>query len=554
VSFVVALAAGLFMIGFLVVVHEAGHFFFAKLFGVGVPVFSIGMGPRLFGFVFKGTDYRISALPVGGYVQMSGADPFGEEDAGAWVPPEEDFMRKPVWQRLIIMAAGPAVNLILPFVLFVLLLMMGRPEIDSTLGIVHPATPAELAGLVVGDQVRAVDGEEVVVWHDLEQILQARLDGGAQGPIAFGIQRGARDLQITVPGSALLATAHDKPDFVRLGMEPRVYPALVGSESALSPSGMSAIQPGDLITHVDGDEILDWPSLVAALSSDAHDLSYKRIVDDEVVEGEVRLEANPDYASPDLIHSNRWGLVPAMLLVETVVEESPAAALGVVEGDRLVDVDGVNVTTFGQFMDLVARSSDGVAVRSVALGLMRDGERLDVELTPELKLVPGDTTKRPIIGISALYREPLGVAYASKYYSLIEAIPRAWVYTVEVMRDTARVMRNVFAMESDWRENVGGPIAIFYVAGVVAERGFFQYAETVGVISVSLGLINLLPVPVLDGGQILFYLIEGIRGRPLSLEFRERVQMIGVLALVVVMLVVVFNDLSRVSMYVSGPG
>jgi regulator of sigma E protease len=337
-------------------------------------------------------------------------------------------------------------------------------------------------------------------------------------------------------------------------MEPRVYPALVGAESEASPFGKAGFVRGDLITHVDGEEILDWPALVGALSGDAHTLTYKRVVDEEIVEGEVRVEADPGYLPPTLVHSSRWGVVPAMLLVEQVVEASPAAAAGVQQGDRLVTVDGVTVATFGQFMDRVARASDGLSVRAVKLGLLRDGQPVDVELTPELKLVPGDTEKRPIIGISALYREPLAVAYASKYYSLGEAIPRAWVYTLDVMRETAQVMRNIFAMESDWRENVGGPIAIFYVAGVVAERGFFQYAETIGIISVSLGLINLLPVPVLDGGQILFYLIEGIRGRPLSLEFRERVQMLGVLGLVVIMLIVVFNDISRISMYVSGPG
>ena len=103
-------------------------------------------------------------------------------------------------------------------------------------------------------------------------------------------------------------------------------------------------------------------------------------------------------------------------------------------------------------------------------------------------------------------------------------------------------------------EMVGGPIAIFYVGGAVAELGFFRYAETLGVISISLGLINLLPVPVLDGGQILFYLIEGVRGRPVSLELRERAQMLGVLALVVIMLFVVFNDISRLPFYTGGPG
>ena len=146
---VAKLAAGLVMLSVLVVVHEFGHFVVARIFGVGVPVFSVGMGPRLFGFHYGGTDYRVSALPVGGYVQMSGADPFGEQDVAQDVPEDEDFMRKPVWQRLIIMLAGPGVNIALPFVLFTVLLMMGRPDWNSRVGAVLPGTPAEEAGFQV---------------------------------------------------------------------------------------------------------------------------------------------------------------------------------------------------------------------------------------------------------------------------------------------------------------------------------------------------------------------------------------------------------------------
>ena len=110
--------AGLFMIGLLVVVHELGHALVARFFGVEVPVFSVGMGPRLFGIKWRGTDWRVSALPVGGYVQMAGADMFGEEDVSAEVDPLRSFMNKPVWQRLIIVAAGPVFNLILPVLVF----------------------------------------------------------------------------------------------------------------------------------------------------------------------------------------------------------------------------------------------------------------------------------------------------------------------------------------------------------------------------------------------------------------------------------------------------
>jgi regulator of sigma E protease len=550
-----SLFAGLFMIGFLVVVHEAGHFVFAKLFGVGVPVFSVGMGPRLFGVVWRGTDYRVSALPVGGYVQMSGADPFGEEDQGAWVDPDEDFMRKPVWQRLVVMAAGPGVNLVLPFVLFTLLLMGGRPEVDSRLGAVHPESQAAVAGLAPGDRIAAVDGQPVEVWHDVLALLEGRLAASSSGDLELAVERDGAQRTVVLPGSAVAGNATGGPDLALLGMEPFVYPALVGPESANSPAGRAGLRRGDLIVSVDGVAVEDWHALAAALTPAAQRVvAYKRMVDDQVVDAEVTLTFDAAYAVPNLLYSNPWGLVPAMLLIEQVVDASPASRAGLQSGDRLVAVDGVRVATFGQFMDLVSRSVEDGVVRPLELEVARDGVLMASKITPEVKVVAGDPSHRPIIGVSALYREPYAAAYASKYYSLFEALPRAWDLTVEVVWQTVQILRNIFSMESDWRENVGGPIAIFWVAGVVAEQGFFRYAETIGVISISLGLINLLPVPVLDGGQILFYLIEGVRGRPLSLEFRERVQMLGVLALVVIMLVVVFNDISRISTYTGGPG
>ncbi|MBW1879720.1 MAG: site-2 protease family protein, partial [Deltaproteobacteria bacterium] len=134
----VKILAGLVMLSVLVIIHEFGHFVVARLFRVGVPVFSVGMGPRVGGFRWKGTDYRLSALPIGGYVQLAGADPFGEEDPDAYVDPAEDFMQKPVWQRFLVMLAGPAANLALPLLILSAILMAGEQRPDTVIGMVLP--------------------------------------------------------------------------------------------------------------------------------------------------------------------------------------------------------------------------------------------------------------------------------------------------------------------------------------------------------------------------------------------------------------------------------
>ena len=215
-------------------------------------------------------------------------------------------------------------------------------------------------------------------------------------------------------------------------------------------------------------------------------------------------------------------------------------------GDRFVSVDGAPVYTFDHLRSLVAWSSpDGGEPRPVKVEVERDGAKIAVDLTPTWTLVKGEPRMRPVMGVSS-YGDPLMyVPEARKFYSLFEAIPRAADETYRVMHDTVSMLGNLLTMRADPKDSVGGPIAIFRVAGIVAEQGFFHYATLIGMISVSLGFINLLPVPVFDGGQILFYLVEGVRGRPLSIEVRERLLMVGVVGMMVLMFLVSVMDVRR---------
>ncbi|MFT7520238.1 MAG: regulator of sigma E protease, partial [Kiritimatiellia bacterium] len=150
----------------LVIVHEFGHFLMAKILGIGVPVFSFGFGPRLFGFKFKGTDYRFSLIPAGGYVQIEGADIFGEEsfEGVSRVDPSKNFMKRPVWQRLLVMLAGPVANLVLPAVVFTGIYLVGLPEIESIVHGVDYEGVAWQAGLRPEDRVVSVNGTPVRFW------------------------------------------------------------------------------------------------------------------------------------------------------------------------------------------------------------------------------------------------------------------------------------------------------------------------------------------------------------------------------------------------------
>jgi regulator of sigma E protease len=159
------------LIATLVFIHELGHFIVAKLCGVHVRIFSLGFGRRIVGFEMGGTDYRISLLPFGGYVMMAGADSFGygDEDDDLLDDPETSFMRRPVWQRLLVMMAGPGFNLALPIVVFTALFMAGEPQPSAVIGDVTLDAPAGEAGMLPGDRIVSVAGQEVTTWSAMSE-------------------------------------------------------------------------------------------------------------------------------------------------------------------------------------------------------------------------------------------------------------------------------------------------------------------------------------------------------------------------------------------------
>lgn len=541
--------AGLVMVCVLVVVHEAGHFVVARIFGIGAPVFSVGMGPRLFGFRWKGTDFRVSAIPVGGYVRMAGADPFGEEDPDDRVAPEEDFMRKPVWQRLLVMFAGPAANLVLPFVLFTAVLMLGEPQPDASVGTVLPGTPAETLGIESGDVVLEVDGQPTEAWIDVMRAIEARLPG----PVPLTLERDGVRREVVLPVEALGRGEEGFLDGERLGMWSTRVSTRIGVDDPASPAGVSGLRTGDGIVAVNGRELESWQELRRALDAPGpHTLRYVRGVDGRIDEGEVTLRADGAWAPrADDPLGNPWGITPVMVFIGQTVQGMAAEEAGLKADDRIFRVDGEPVRNWTELLGMVGKTVEEVGpdaqARALTVEVLRAGELVEVQFTPRVQreLYRADVRYRPLMGIQQYPQAFRDGPTVKKYYGLFEAVPRATEEGVAVFKGTIGVLTNLFTGRLTPMESIGGPIEIFRVAGEGARRGIYSFARLMGTISFSLGIINLLPVPVLDGGQIVFYTIEGIRGRPLSLELRERVQMVGVLALVAVMLMVTVMDVSR---------
>ncbi len=566
---ITSIVAAVALIATLVFIHELGHFLVAKACGVRVTIFSIGFGRRIFGFTHGGTDYRLSLLPFGGYVQMAGADPFGyQDDTDDLDDPEASFQRRPIWQRLAVLAAGPAFNLILPIVVFTGLLMAGEPQPAAVVGTVDPGSPAEQAGLWSGDEVRSVAGQPVTTWRELGD----RLAAAEEGPVRLEIVREGREqtltMQVPARGSGVdLGLGHERVD------------TIAGVADPASPAGKGGVRTGDRVVAVNGVEVKDWTAIARALTAAGDEV--RLTVDAEGTERQVTLVADPSWVppSPTLIEApeGRWGLETASLYIGSVgatvddgsgdllsgcrpgVTEPPSPAMeaGLREGDRFLSLNGQPVRAWGDVLDSVRNTMEGTGeeatARPVALEVVRDGKILPLTLTPTVirDTDPfGQYYYRPILGVVRLGSYVDGET-TRVYYPFTAAARQAVAETWGLGTFIVGHIGKLLTGEAAVKKSLGGPVEMFRQAGNAAERGLFDWARLMGMLSISLGIVNLLPVPVLDGGQILFYALEGIRGRPLSLAIRERIQQVGLLFLVLLMLSVLVFDIQRIF---EGPG
>lgn len=426
----------IFVLGVLVFVHELGHFMFAKLFGVGVEVFSLGFGKRLFGFQRGDTDYRVSALPLGGYVKMVGENP-DEEITGSNL----EYLSKPKWQRLIILIAGPAMNVILAFILTVGVYQLGvRVPADAddpvVLGMVEAESPAALAGLERGDRVETIDGERVEDWED----FRVRILISANQPLDFGVVRDGQDMVLEVTPEA---TAEQQTG--RIGVTSPMPPA-IGPVQEGGVAEAAGLREGDVVSAVNGAPIYHWNELITAISDN--------------LDSSIALTVSRDAVDP----------------FETTITPTATA-------EGLIDVGFAPV------------ASNFFKLRSYPFG-----EAL-VEAGRELKrqsLLLGQILKRLFTG-----------------------------------RMSVRTL--------------SGPIEIARFSGQATRTGDPSVLMSfMAFISLQLGIINLLPIPVLDGGQIALILFEATIRRDLSLQVKERIMQVGVILLVSLMVVVLTLDVTKI--------
>ena len=438
----VTIIAGIVMLGILVFVHELGHFCVAKLSGVKVLKFSLGFGPRLVSRKWGETDYMICAVPLGGYVQMlgEGGGEEGETAAGELSPEERrrSFSEQPVSRRTAIIAAGPLMNLVFPFLILPLAFLVGVQvpaflEKPPCIGYAAPESAARTAGFQAGDCFTAINGQAVATWTEANRALIAH----AGDSLKFTVHRDGRQMLLTIPPEAN---------------------SLEGLESL--------------------------------------------------------------------------GLLPPQEpVVGTLAPGMPAQAAGLEVGDRIVGIDGTPITSWYDLKQVI--QGGGGKVQTFTL---RRGERqLQLDIQPAREESDGADF---LIGIAPRQETIF------KRYGPVEAVRAGFDRSLELIELTLVFIQKMFAGHVS-TSNIGGPITVVQIAGQAAQTDLASILSVLAFLSIQLGILNLFPIPILDGGHLFFNLFELVFRRPLSLRTREIAQQIGLMLILLLMVLAFYNDIMR---------
>lgn len=498
----------------LIFFHELGHFFFARLFGVRVEVFSIGFGPKIAKFVRGGTEYAISIIPLGGYVKMFGDDPFSEVE----LSPEEKkvaFNFKSKFARFWIVFGGPLANLILAFVLYSTLLTVGEKVPETKIGLVTPKSALYEKGFRTGDVLVGINDEKILSFDDFNI---------KDSEVKTAVVRRKGDQKVLDVNMLLEPFVTEFVNIVSVVKKP-VFVNAKGEKLFVSLSQ----NPTDL--NVSLEEISDeyaGGGFATSIEGSA---------------GEIKLKGESEEISGNsgslITDMKAKGYYPIDLAISNVVMSSAADKAGFKMGDILLTLNEKELSSFEELRQTLQATSDNEAV---TVDVLRNGERVSMKLTPEVKEENGKKTKLMGIMSAVEYVEPkLIVAKADSFPEAIgTALTRTWDGIIKTFSGYKKLITREVSLD-----NIGGPLAIGKVASDSLNISLSMFFRLMAIISINLAVINLFPIPVLDGGHIMFLLFEAINGGPLSRRKLEFAQKIGVSFLFLLIFVAIFNDISR---------
>jgi len=436
-GFFIAVLAVAVVLGFMILIHEFGHYAVAKLLGVRVEVFSIGFGKRLLGFRRGDTDYRVSAIPLGGYVKMSGENPMDERtgDPG-------EFMSHARWHRFLIAIAGPSMNILLAIGLltFVYMVHYEYPAVldePAVIGWVLPDTAAAKAGIQIGDRIVRLDGIENPTWKQIDPKEAL----SPNQPIEVTIERAGKSFEKTIV--------------------PEAY--------GINQMGFAGWVPRE-----------------------------------------------PDVTVTDL------------------EKGMPTDRAGIQVGDEILTVDGQPIPALEAMIETLKRTQD----KAIQITVRRDGQQKTFMVQPVLADIPGQREKRYRVGIGSLRMKVTSLPLPAAFRKSIEQNKEGSLLILELVQKMIQRKISIRTIE--------GPIGIGRAAGEAAtEKGWTPLMALTAAISLNLGIFNLLPIPILDGGVILLLFVESLMRRDISLQIKERIYQAAFVFLVLFAVMVIYNDLAK---------
>lgn len=438
------------VLGLLVTFHEFGHFWVARRCGIKVLRFSVGFGKPLWSRVDRhGTEFAVAAIPLGGYVKML-------DEREAPVPAEEQhraFNRKNVWQRIAVVAAGPAANFLLAIVAYWALFVAGTSVVVPKVGTVAPQSPAYEAGLRHGDELTGVQGEAVRSWEDVNLALVGLIGHDGELVIEARSKAATESRRYTLPVERYLVRQDPPRPLKTLGITPwqPAFPPVLDQVVDGEAASLAGLKPGDRIVAVDGDTVDSWMAFVERVRQSAGRTLEVRV--------------------------NRGGNTRVMTLTPASRQQEGGAEIGYI---------GAGVQP-AQWPDEMRRDVRFGPLEAAGEAFSRTGE---------MTLLTLDSIRKMLTGLIS-------------------------------------------------PSNLSGPITIARISGDSARAGLDAFVGFLAYLSISLGVLNLLPIPVLDGGHLLYYAVELVRGRPVSEQAQAVGLRIGLAMVGTLMLMALYFDLMR---------
>ncbi len=549
----------------LVFFHELGHFLLAKLFKVKVLTFSIGFGPALLKKTLGDTQYKIALIPLGGYVKMYGDEPNYDPKQGRRaskpgapegsskepeatpdtpITPEDPgraFNAKPLWQRSLIVLAGPVFNLILPFIIYFLVFSSHADMVPARIGEAIDGGPAAKAGIRSGDRVVEIDGQPIHYWWELEEIITRSPD---------------RDVDIVVERSGSVATfkvpveGRDEIKLPHVNLTDRegrihVVPVHARPEVWVRPNSSShqaGLRTFDRIAAVDGLPVESFGQFMELVSDGReHALTILRESPVATV-GHARLGTLAPPFDLVLPAGGNQDLRSAQMAVQSVDPDSPAEQIGLTPGAVIVSLDGYGFP-FWYLMEMHLKNfvdvphdivwEDAAGEHKAQFTLTAQTEK--GELKEDRQVVIFGAYNTSSFGTPASIPNDHRLGYAAHF---------TWTETMEAYRITLHSIAGLVRGQVPMKE-MGGPILIYDMAAKTEQYGWEYFFRMMVWLSLSLGFINLFPVPILDGGHLLFFGIEAAIRHPIPIRVREIASLVGLILIAVLMIVVFKNDIMR---------